>query len=235
MRAARRLLIVLVVLLGLFVAADRVAVNLAEGEVASRVQSSEGLSQKPSVSIAGFPFLTQLIGSKLDELTVKAGTLTVNGTSTGLNSQLRLQNFTADLKGVAMSNNYSSAVADTATGSALISYQDLSAVLPNHPTVAYGGAPGKVKVAGTVDLPIVGAQQVSGTADVSVASGGAISLTGLTGVSGVDPSVAGLVTSFLQPRFTLSGLPHGLSLQSVQSQPEGVSIAVSGTGVSLSN
>jgi hypothetical protein len=72
MRALRRLIIALVILCALFVAADRIAVGVADSQVASKLQTSRGLAQKPSVSIGGFPFLTQLIGGKLDDVKVRA-------------------------------------------------------------------------------------------------------------------------------------------------------------------
>ena len=230
MRAMRRLIIAVLVLACLFVAADRVTVHIAEGQAASKIQSSRNLAQKPDVTIEGFPFLAQLVSSKLDGVKVHAANMIVNDGKGGPN--VRLQDFRADLKGVSVSSNYSSAVADTATGTALISYADLSAALPNHVTVAYGGSDGKVKVSGKVDLPILGSQDVSGTADVSVVNGG-ISLTNLSGVTGVDPAVSDLVSSFLQPKLQLAGLPTGLKLDQVQPQQNGISLTVSGTNVSL--
>lgn len=57
-RSVRILLIVLVILGGLFVGADRLAVGFAEDEAAEKLRTSEGLSETPDVSIKGFPFLT---------------------------------------------------------------------------------------------------------------------------------------------------------------------------------
>lgn len=61
MRALRILLIVVVVLGGLFVLADRLAVHFAEGEAADKLRTSENLASTPDVSIKGFPFLTQVV------------------------------------------------------------------------------------------------------------------------------------------------------------------------------
>ena len=70
MRALRILLIIAVILGGLFVAADRLAVHFAEGEVADRLKTQEGLTTTPSVDIKGFPFLTQVAGGELDDVEV---------------------------------------------------------------------------------------------------------------------------------------------------------------------
>jgi hypothetical protein len=232
MRALRRLIIALVILCALFVAADRIAVGVADSQVASKLQTSRGLAQKPSVSIGGFPFLTQLIGGKLDDVKVRATDMAVQGTDGG--PSVTLQTFDADLKGVRLTDGYTTAVADTGTGTATISYADLSAALPNHPTVGYGGD-GKVKVSGTVDIPILGAQQVSGTAHIAVVSGDTIGITDISGLSGVDAAAASLVNAFLEPQYQLQGLPAGLKLTQIQAEPNGVSIGVSGTNVVLNN
>lgn len=232
MRAARRTLIVLLVLFGLFVAADRLALHFAEGEAASKIQSSRNLPEKPSVSIGGFPFLTQLVGKKFDEVKVTSPELTVNDGKGG--PDIRLQDFVIDGKGVRVTGNYSGIVADSGTGSAEMSYADLSSALPNHITVAYGGAPGKVKVSGKVDVPVLGAQNVSGTADVSVVNGTGISLGNLSGISGIPDGLGDIVGSVLQPKLQIAGLPSGLKLDTVQAGPDGIAVTVSGTDVSLS-
>jgi hypothetical protein len=210
MRAVRRLVIVLVILFGLFAAADRIAVSVAQSQVADKLKSSRGLTQKPSVSIEGFPFLTQLVGGKLDEVKVHATGMVVHGPE---GPSVTLQDFDADLKGVRLEDDYSTAVADSATGTAVISYADLSAALPNHTTVSYGGA-SNVKVSTTVDLPILGQQTLSG--------------------SGLG-AAAGLIGSYLEPKFQLAGLPQGLGLTRIQAEPDGVAVSVAGTGVSLNS
>lgn len=69
------LLVVVVVLVGLFVVADRVAVNLAEKRIADQAateMSKRGITsdKKPQVNIAGFPFLTQVLGGLYQKVTI---------------------------------------------------------------------------------------------------------------------------------------------------------------------
>lgn len=64
--AARRrwpiaLIVVVLVLAGVFVAADRIAVRVAEDRVATRLADQRPFHGKPSVRIRGFPFLTQAL------------------------------------------------------------------------------------------------------------------------------------------------------------------------------
>lgn len=218
MRNLRRLLITLVIIFGLFVVADRVAVRIAENEAASKIQSSQGLAQKPDVSIDGFPFLTQLVGSKLDQVKLQADDLKVKG------SNVQLATLNATLDGVQISNNYSSAVADSATGTGYLTYTDLSKALPNNTTIGYGGAPGKVKVSTTIQ-----GSQISGTADISVVNGNNVQLNNLdTG----DPLTSFLANVF-SPQIPLAGLPYGLQLQSISADQNGVAVTVTGTDVHL--
>src|ERR1051325_9664786 len=73
MRGLAVLIFVVVILGGLFVAADRVAVNLAEDKAADKIRSSQGLDKAPNVDIKGFPFLTQVAGRSLQEVDADLG------------------------------------------------------------------------------------------------------------------------------------------------------------------
>jgi hypothetical protein len=66
----RRLLVVLLVVVGLLVALDRVAVLAAERVVATRIQTDQSLPERPDVSIGGFPFLTQAIAGRYGSVTL---------------------------------------------------------------------------------------------------------------------------------------------------------------------
>src|SRR6202012_3313486 len=63
--------IVVVVLLVLAVIIDRGAVKLAENEGASQIKS-QGFPVKPSVTIEGFPFLTQVVGRNFHQIDISA-------------------------------------------------------------------------------------------------------------------------------------------------------------------
>lgn len=70
----RRWPVVLVVLLallaGILVVVDRVAVAVAQDEVATKLAGQRPFSGKPSVSIHGFPFLTQTVGGIYHDIEV---------------------------------------------------------------------------------------------------------------------------------------------------------------------
>ncbi|MEU6344393.1 DUF2993 domain-containing protein [Streptomyces sp. NPDC046977] len=238
MRALRILLVVVVILGALFVAADRVAVHFAESEAADRAQQTQGLTSTPDVDIKGFPFLTQVLGKKLDEVVVTATGIQTTGTG---GETLRVDRFQADLHGVRMSNGFSSAVADTATGSATVSYENLSKGAPSGVKVSYGGTSsdgkGQVKVGVDISTPI-GDVQRSVVSEIGVVDGkNSIKLTAgqIPGLDALPSEVGDLIRERIDFTRALSGLPEGIELKSVTATPEGITVEATGTKVVLAN
>jgi hypothetical protein len=116
------LLAVVVVLVGLLVAADRIALQWAEDKAASSLQSSQDLANKPDVSVAGFPFLTQLMDRKFPEVTV-------SDTDLQLDSGVTVDQLTVHLHDVTVDSSYSQVNAARAEADALIGYDSLSRAL----------------------------------------------------------------------------------------------------------
>lgn len=141
MRALRILLVIVVVLGGIFVVVDRVAVYFAESEAEGRVHVTGATIGSTDVSIKGFPFLTQLAGSRFDEVDVE-----ITGIETDANGRrIRISRMNAALHEVKLADGYSGATAARATGTAVISYEDLTKAAGDGIVVEYGGN-GKVKV-----------------------------------------------------------------------------------------
>lgn len=239
-RGVKITIVVLVVLAGLFVAADRIALAYAQSEAADHIRSDRGLSHDPKVSIKGFPFLTQLAGRKLDEVVVTATDVETDPgmTDTG-DGRLHIARLTSDLHGVRISGNFSRAVADSATGTALISYADLSAGAPSGVTVSYGGrnasGKGQVKVTGGITLPGLGAVRRSVLSDVTVTSGDSVRLhAGTIPGANTIPGLDHLIRSRIDFDRRLTGLPSGITLKSVDATAGGVKVALTGRNVNLS-
>jgi hypothetical protein len=234
MRAARILLIIAVIVGALFVAADRIALHFAESQAAGKAEQTLALTSKPDVTINGFPFLTQVLDKKLNDVQVTAKDI-----HTGAGGQaLVIQSFSADLHGVLLSGNYSSVVADTATGTAGISYAELSKAAPTGVTVSYGGASadgkGQVKVTANVTMPLLGTVTRSVVSQIGVQSGNTLSLRAgsVPGVSSI-PGLGALLSQKIDFSRQLVGLPAGLQLKSVATTPAGITLSLSGTNVVL--
>jgi hypothetical protein len=125
------LLSIVVILIAVFVVADRVALHVAEDKAATTLQSSQHLSTKPDVSVAGFPFLTQLLQGEFDDVTISADDITVG------NGSLTLKSVVVHLQHVTVPRNYSSVRARTAQADAQVGYDQLSQAL--HVQVRDGG------------------------------------------------------------------------------------------------
>ncbi|MFJ2868638.1 DUF2993 domain-containing protein [Kitasatospora sp. NPDC087314] len=239
MRGWLKATIGLVVVSGLLVGADRIAVGVAEDQAADRMVSSGRMSQRPDVSIEGFPFLTQALSMKLDDVRISSDGLTVGDGG----RQVALHSFKAKLSGVTVSDSLKSATVDNGTGSGLISYADLAQLLPpasqlmsgagklpvggnSRLTLSYAG-PGKIRAA--LGPVAVGEGSVHNNGNTATADG--FQLSGLAGV------VAGLTNQRLEPMsFTLDSLPAGLKLADKDGAtplPEGLQLTFEGKGVKL--
>ncbi|MYW67836.1 LmeA family phospholipid-binding protein [Streptomyces sp. SID8379] len=240
MRALRILLILVVVLGGLFVIADRVAVNFAEDEAADRIRTSEGLTSTPSVSINGFPFLTQVADGTLDDVTI--GIKDYDAKSDG--DSIRIADLSAEMHGVKFDSGYSSATAGSATGTARISYAELlKAVQEQAPAqvapgvtaklagLAYGGGD-KVKITVEVKTPL-GTVRPTVLSTVKVADGKVTARAdSLPAVGSIDLAEGPIraVTDFRQ---AIDNLPAGIKLDKVQAAEDGMEITVTGSDLRL--
>lgn len=249
MRALRTVLIVVVVLAGVFVAADRIAVGYAQDKAADELRSSENLAEKPDVSIVGFPFLTQVASRELDDVRVtigdyEASTDGAGGAAKG-SAKVHLRHLTARMQGVRFSGGFGSATADSATGSALVSYPELLKAARVQPVdVAPGvsarvvrlsdGGHGKVKV--TVAATVLGRElkepvTVLSTLRVEddVVEVHADDLPKFGGVP-IPESKVRQITDFQQ---RITGLPAGIHIDRVTGAPDGVHVTVVGSHVRL--
>ncbi|OIK25768.1 DUF2993 domain-containing protein [Streptomyces malaysiense] len=245
MRALRILLIIVVVLGGLFVIADRVAVHFAEGEAADKLKSSENLSATPNVDIKGFPFLTQVAGGSLDDVEVGIKSYEATGQA---GKTIRIDDLKADMKGVSFSGDYSSATASSATGTATIAYDELMKTAKSQPTdIGLGlrakvvglsdGGNGKIKVAVKVTGTVAGAIPVDRT--VSVLSTVSVVNNKVEVHADSLPSIAGLglaegrVRTITDFQSVVDQLPGGIKLDKVEAAENGVKISVKGSDVKL--
>jgi hypothetical protein len=234
-RVWRIVLIVVVILGGLLYGADWIAVGVAQSKVAERVQSSEGLSEKPKVTFDHFPapFLTQVLFGSLDHVSVEAENINAEGGD----QTVRISRFTADLYGVDFSDSYTRAVADHADGEAFITYADLSHAAPHGITVSPAApAPdGTARVKLTGQIPGVGVK-VSLFSTIKVKDADTIVLH----AESLPKEVVALgledkAREQIDFKAKLAHLPANIALTKVVGQDDGITVEAAGKSVELTS
>ncbi|MFD3495466.1 DUF2993 domain-containing protein [Streptomyces sp. NPDC058690] len=227
MRALRILLIMVVVLGGVFIAVDRAAVYFAESEAEGRVQISGSTIGSTDISIKGFPFLTQVAGSSLDEVDIE---LTGIETDAG-GRRIRISEMNAELHDVTLADGFSSATAARATGTATVSYEDLTHAADDGVVVQYGGN-GKVKVTGAVEI-LGRTLERSVTSTVTLVDGHTIRVHADKVPGEGIPGLEGLVRRKTDFEREIGALPNGLKLQRIEPTKNGLEISVTGSDIPL--
>lgn len=224
----RRLLIVLAVLAALAVAADRVAVAVAQGVLASQLGKVGDLRTDPKVSIDGFPFLTQAIDGHYEKIEVTTGALTRKG--------LPISRLSVSLKGVslplgkALQGGVSSVPVDGLSATALVSYADLAAASDLQDLRITHAGDG-VRLTGTVT---VGSQRIKASALSSVElSGNTVVVTTRSVEGSLSPAVKAQVAKALNVRASVAALPFGLGLKDLAVTNAGVSLSASAGATTL--
>jgi hypothetical protein len=222
----RRLLLAVVILAGVLVAADRITLVVAERAAATTIQRSQHLNSAPSVTVAGFPFLTQLATGDFSKISVRA-----DGVQAGSGSRaLRIARVEVVLHRVHVPRDLSRVEADSATATGTISYADLSKTLGI--TMGYGGlSHGAGRVRATASVTVAG-QQISGTISAGVQLSGS-DLEFVDPQLGVDgSSIPAAAVPLLQSVFgaplSLASLPFGVKVTGVHATAQGVTIDLSG-------
>jgi LmeA-like phospholipid-binding len=218
------LLITLLVIVVLLVVSDRVANAYTENQMASQVQSSLALSGKPSVTIHGFPFWTQLAARDFKNVTMTASNETINLKSAG-HGTLEIASLNATLHGMHI-HGTSSATVDQFNATALITLTALGQVggIPQGITLAPDG-PNQVKA--TISL---GPFSDSAVAQVSQSGGNQIHVKVIS-AGDIPASALGNLADFT---VTIPKLPAGVTIQSVSVTQQGVQVTLAGQNTSLS-
>jgi hypothetical protein len=223
--AVKALLIVVLILLGLTVAADRVAVDVAEDQVGKQIAEKGHLHGTPTVHIGGFPFLTQALAGTYSDVHI---TLTAEelGQPAGTAADVHLRGVKVPLSSV-LSHSVSEVPVDRVDGTATLSYALLAAQIGPDTTLAKEGD--QLRITRTVALlgqrvKLTAAGQVTLkgndlVVDVQKASAAGVSL---------PSSVVDRASNMLDLRYTVPALPFGLQLTSVTPEDDGVRITVEG-------
>ncbi len=215
----RKLLVSLAILLALLVVADRVAVSVASGVVASQLRTSGELRSDPSVTITGFPFLTQALAGRYDRIEVSASGLSRGG--------VRVSQFDATVRDAqlplsdALGGSVSAVPVSGLTATAVVTYADV---------VSAG------KLAGARLTPVAGGVRVSArisvlgqtvmasaTSAVTLARGDIVITARSVTVQGQSsPALDAALAGMLDFRVKVGTLPYDLELTGVSATSAGL-------------
>jgi hypothetical protein len=219
----RALLVVVLLLLGLAVLADRVGVGIAEDKVGEQLAATGGLAGTPEVEIAGFPFLTQAVAGTYDDVRI-ALTAEQLGQPEGTRADIALHGVHVPLSSV-VSGSVDQVPVDRIDGTATLSYALLAAQLGGDTTLRREGdglrITKTVEVIGqTIPLTAVGTVSLDGdelVVDVEKAAGAGVDLPDF---------LVTRVSDLLDLRYTVPALPFGLQLTEVEPADDGVDVRV---------
>jgi hypothetical protein len=248
-RRGRGLLITLVVLLiivgGVLFAADRVGRSYAEriisDKVSDQVANQKATSEKPDVTIEGFPFLTQVLHGRYDEIKIElanfSGPADVNGSK---KIKLPLLDIRAKdvLASVHTLRSGGDIVAGAVTGTGTIDYQQLIALI-NQPGLTLTEKDGKLT--GAAEVPALGQKfKVTGVAKLSVSNGVVhvsfdnVDSPDLPNLPGLKAIVAGYARN-LGLDIQVPTLPLKLKVQQVQPKADGLQFTAGASNVTLNS
>ncbi|RBY97157.1 DUF2993 domain-containing protein [Blastococcus sp. TF02-8] len=216
------LAVLLVLLLGAGVLLDRVAVGVAEAQVSRQLAATAGLAGRPDVEVRGFPFLTQAVGGRYDEVRISL-TAEQLGRPAGTTADVVLRGVRVPLSAV-LAGDVERVPVDRIDGTATLSYGLLADQLGGNTTLRREGD--GLRITRTVDvlgytLPLTAVGTVALDGDVLV-----IDVERATG-AGVDVPgfLVDRVSDLLDLRYRVE-LPFDLRLTEVTPAADGVDVRV---------
>ena len=204
----RRLVLTLVVIVGLLALADRAGAFAAQRVVAERIQQDESLAVRPSVSITGFPFLTQLVEGHYDQVDVSVRHLR--------RGSLEISRVVAHLSdvdvpfGAVIHQHVKRITVSHATAEVDLDFSDINAMLGTKHLRMSAGGDGRVHVA----------------ASASVAGNG-VHVDGDFPLTVQGSSLVVALPAGQSVQIPLPSLPFGVRLQSALAERSGIVIRCS--------
>lgn len=202
------LLIVLAVLAVLLVIADQVAKAYAQNTIASKIQSSSGMSAKPSVTIEGFPFLTQVAAHD-----VRVIDLSANNVPAG---KFDITSVKAKATGVHPNSSFSGATIDQINGTALISFASIEQGLGVQGAATISADPADGPNAVKLDAGAIGS--VTGKVEQTAPNEVTIQMGALSGLASLLNGAVPVQNQTIQ----IPKLPMGLVVRSVSVTSQGI-------------
>lgn len=224
------LLITVVVLLGLLVAADRIGVVVAEDQVAAQIAERGQLTGEPEVDITGFPFLTQAVAGRYEDVQLSL-TAAQLGLPDGGSAVVSLQGVQVPLSDV-IGGDVAEIPVERIEGRAALSYGLVSSQLDGDTLLTREGD--GVRVTRTVE--VLG-QSARLTAVGQVALDGQDLVITVEQAAGAGVDIPDFLLEAAQDlldfRYTVPALPFGLQLTGLTTTDSGVDLTVQATDTVL--
>ena len=215
----RRLLVVVLVLVGLFAVVDRVAVRLADSAIERRIAQDTGA--EVDAHVTGFPFLTQALRRDIEMVTV-------NGSAPARLAGITVRDLRAELRRVDVTD-VERPVAGEVDLEGVVPFRDVERRLDLAPGSLSQAPRGQLQIRRPLD---VGGQQleVSAFARVLVEDGALVALPTTVEVAGAQVDVEAAQLGF---RYPLSGLPEGARVEALGVLEDGFRVRVVAPDVAL--
>jgi hypothetical protein len=225
---ARKIAVLLVVVLVLLVGVDRIGVYIAEQAAAETIKSSQELDSRPDVDIDGFPFLTQFASGEYDRITVTADNVPVGRRS----RLLVISRVRVVLRSLTVARDFSSVRAKSATATALVTYAELGKTLGID--ISYAGD-GRIKATKTVSVAGVSVQATLTTRPQLV--NGALSFAGtsIANAGALGSGVTASLAKIFDVAIPLRNIPFQIRVQALRVGKDGVEIELTGRDLSYSS
>jgi LmeA-like phospholipid-binding len=246
------LVVVVIVLAGLFVVADRVAVNVAENRIADQAVTAMRerditSDRKPSVNIGGFPFLTQVLAGKYQKVTISVDHPR-NGTVTLDHLTITANDVHAPLDTIRTGQGQ--VTADSVAGTATMGWDVVRSLIDTTPLRQVPGLDisklsvtvkdNKVNMSAPIAFAGISLTlQTSGTLTVDkgevrlqIEDLRAVSPNG--GTSAIAPSFLNQYRDRLNVKIAIPTLPYSLVVNKVQTSNSGVLVTATAANVVLS-
>lgn len=211
-------LFTIIVLLILAVIGDRVANAIAENTMANQFVQN-GFPVKPSVSIEGFPFLTQVAAHDIKKIDISATNVPAG--------PVTITSVKGTMTGVHLNSSFNGGTVDRIVGTVFVSFSSLAD--------AGGGGTG-TGITMTADGPDK-VKITAGTGPLSDTEVAKVTQTGPNQISvqiqnGGSP-LGGLLSSFGSFSFNIPKLPAGLKITGVSVTQQGITVTALGTHTHL--
>jgi hypothetical protein len=208
--------VLLILAAAAFVIGDRVARSYTQDKIAQQIQTQTTLATKPSVTIEGFPFLTQLAAHDLRMVDISARNVH--------EGKVDISVISATARGVHLNSSFSGATVDQVIGTALITFAALEAAAGTRGiTLAADQAGGPDSLQATAG-PLTAKAKVTLTSPNQVT----VKMESLGGILG---SLIGRLPGYV---ITIPPLPAGLKVNSVSVTSQGFVLTAAARNTTLS-